>query len=124
VAWLVLPDVDQLQRAAQAWRGLECADPQRDRAFLSTFAVYLVKHFRAEEDRLDRAKTPDRAWHRAEHRRLVQHLHGVMGDVERGLEAAPAIHGLLEAWQAHQQRSALHTLATQVLADGRPSGRL
>lgn len=121
IPWSVLPDVEQLQRVVDVWRGRDHDDPQRDRAFLSTFAVYLVKHFRAEEDRLDRAKAPDRTWHRAEHRRLVQQLHSVMCDLELGLEAAPAIHGFLDAWQLHQQAAPLHTWASQVLVQGHSS---
>jgi hemerythrin len=89
--------------AAAAWCAADPAERPSNRQFLAMFAIYLVKHFRAEETRLDRAAAPDRAWHRMEHRRLVRQLRDVMMDLDLGLEVTAAIHGFLDAWRLHQE---------------------
>jgi hemerythrin len=93
--------------AAAAWRAGAPADRRSNRLFLALFAVYLVKHFRTEEHRLDRTKAPDRARHRMEHRRLVRQLRDVMMDLDLGVEVTQAIHGFLEAWRLHQESASL-----------------
>ncbi len=105
--WQAAPDVEQLSRAAQAWRREELRDQSSDRRFLATFAIYLVKHFRAEESRLERMNAPGWKWHRREHRRLVKQLRAVMNDLDLGLEVSPRIHGFLEAWRIHQETASL-----------------
>ena len=112
--WCPVPDLDHLRRAASSWCVGAPADRQSNRLFLSLFAVYLVKHFRTEENRLDRTQAPDRAWHRKEHRRLVQHLRDVMMDQDQdlGVEVTQAIHGFLEAWRIHQAFACLRRAPT------------
>lgn len=105
--WCPVPDVDHLGRAAASWCAGAPADRPSNRLFLALFAVYLVKHFRAGEHRLYRAKAPDRAWHRKGHRRLVQQLRDVKMDQDLGVEVARAIHGFLEAWRIHQESASL-----------------
>ena len=105
--WSPMPDVDHLRMAATAWCMADPAERPSNGQFLAMFAVYLVKHFRAEENRLDRTMAPDRVWHRKEHRRLVQQLHDVMIDMDLGLEVTGAIHGFLEAWRLHQESASL-----------------
>ena len=56
VPWAVVPDVEQLNQAAEAWLSLVPRDPRVNRRFLDRFATYLVKHFRAEETRLERLR--------------------------------------------------------------------
>ena len=110
--WCPVLDVDHLRMAAASWCVGAPADRQSNRLFLSLFAVYLVKHFRTEEDQLDRTQAPDRAWRRKEHRRLVQHLRDVMLDQDLGVELTQAIHGFLEAWRIHQASACLRRAPT------------
>jgi len=105
--WHEAPDVEQLRLAAAAWTGDELRDRASDRLFLATFAIYLVKHFRAEEDRLERTNVPGWKWHRREHRRLVKQLRDLMDDLLLGLEVTPRIHQFLEAWRIHQDNVSL-----------------
>ena len=105
--WQAAPDVEQLSMAAQAWCMEDLRDRSSDRCFLATFAIYLVKHFRAEESRLERMNAPGWKWHRREHRRLVKQLRDVMNDLELGLEVTPRIHGFLEDWRIHQETASL-----------------
>lgn len=105
--WQAAPDVEQLSMAAQAWRTEDRRDQSSDRRFLAIFAIYLVKHFRAEEDRLERMNAPGWKWHRREHRRLVKQLRDLMNDLDLGLEVTPRIHGFLEAWRIHQETASL-----------------
>ncbi|NWJ40989.1 MAG: hemerythrin family protein [Geothrix sp.] len=105
--WQVAPDVEQLSAAAAAWRAEGLGDRSSNRQFLATFAIYLVKHFRTEEDRLERVNAPGWAWHRREHRRLVKQLRDLMNDLDLGLEVSPRIHQFLEAWRIHQETASL-----------------
>ncbi len=106
VPWAVVPDVEQLNQAAEAWLGLVLRDPLANRRFLDRFATYLVKHFRAEETRLERLRDPGLSWHRGEHRRLVRRIWELMSDEALGLDMTEAIHAFLEAWRAHQEAAA------------------
>ena len=113
--WSPAPDVDQLRMAAASWCAGGSGDPLSNGRFLSMFAVYLVKHFRAEEDRLDRAKAPDRVWPRQEHRRLVKQLPELLADMELGLDVTRGIHGFLDAWRLHQESVSLRADPTGLL---------
>jgi len=99
--------MDPLKMAVASWQGGAVTDRQADLRFLSTFAVYLVQHFRAVEARLDRAKAPDRAWRRSEHHRLVRQLQDLMGDLELGREVSGDIFAFLDAWSAHLESLSL-----------------
>lgn len=105
--WFEMPDVNQLQIAADAWFASDARDQGMNQRFLTTFAIYLVKHFRAEEARLEQAHAPGQRWHLKEHHRLVRQLRDVMLDVELGLDVTGGIHRLLETWRIHQEIAAL-----------------
>jgi hemerythrin len=101
-SWLVAPDLTQLNLAASAWRDRGARDQRSNRQFLDLFAVYLVKHFRAEEVRLECQNDPGLVWHRREHRRLVRRIWDLMSDERLGLDVTEGIHQFLEAWLLHQ----------------------
>lgn len=101
------PDVGQLRRAILAWGKAAPGDQTMNGQFLSTFAVYLVKHFREEEARLAHGPSQDAARRRMEHRRLVERLGHLMGDLARGLDVDSGIKGFIRVWQAHQEAVAL-----------------
>lgn len=105
--WAASGGMDPLKMAAASWREGASADGQSDLRFLSTFSVYLVQHFRAEEARLDRVKAPDRAWRRNEHHRLVRQLQNLMADLELGREVTGDIYAFLDAWSAHLESLSL-----------------
>ncbi len=104
--WTPVSDVEQLSQTAEAWRGLLPRDPLANRRFLDRFAIYLVKHFRAEETRLERLRDSGLSWHRGEHRRLVRRIWELMSDEALGLDMTEPIQGFLEAWRAHQEAAA------------------
>ena len=106
VPWAVVPDVEQLNQAAEAWLSLVPRDPRVNRRFLDRFATYLVKHFRAEETRLERLRDPGLCWHRGEHRRLVRRIWELMSDEALGLDMTEGICAFLEAWRIHQEAAA------------------
>ncbi|HJW43450.1 MAG TPA: hypothetical protein VJ463_03275 [Geothrix sp.] len=66
-----------------------------------------MKHFREEEARLARARAQDGAKRRSAHRRLVERLGGLMGDLDLGLDVALGIQAFIRAWLAHQETAAL-----------------
>ena len=105
--WYATSDVNQLKMAANTWVASEPKDRESNRQFMTTFAVYLVKHFRAEEGRLERTHAPGQPWHLREHRRLVRKLRDLLGDMELGLDVTDGIRRLLEAWHVHQESAAL-----------------
>ena len=105
--WFELPDINQLQIAADTWFAGDPMNHGMNQQFLTTFAIYLVKHFRAEEARLEQAHAPGQRWHLKEHHRLVRHLRDLMLDVELGLDVTKGIRRLLEAWRVHQESVAL-----------------
>lgn len=115
--WANAGGMDPLKMAVASWQSGTASDRQADLRFLSTFAVYLVQHFRAEEARLDRAKAPDRAWRRDEHHRLVRQLQDLMSDLELGREVTGDIFAFLDAWSAHLESLSLIGEAR------RPAGR-
>jgi len=100
--WTVMADTDHLQWAADAWCNLMLSDRISDRLFLSVFAVYLVKHFRAREERLVLSRAVDIKRHQLEHARLVQQLRSLMENLDLGMNVKPGIHRFLEDWRAHQ----------------------
>jgi hypothetical protein len=99
--WPVAPDVDQLKAAAEVWQRNPTKDGPSNHRFLDLFAVYLVKHVRAEELRLQRSADPGLSWQRREHRRLVGRIRDLMGDGALGLDVTEGIQGFLEAWGLH-----------------------
>jgi hypothetical protein len=101
-----LSEAEELRMVAEAWQ--EGSGGLPNRLFLSMFAIYLVKHFRAEEDQLDRTNAPDRNSHRHEHHRLVQQLRNLMSDTEFGLEVTRGIQTFLEDWRHHQEGVRFH----------------
>jgi hemerythrin len=103
----VAPDVEQLKVAGETWLRGASKDRLSNRLFLDLFAVYLVKHFRAEETRLQRMADPGLPWHRQEHRRLVRQTWGLMSDDLLGLDVTDGIHRILEAWALHQVSASL-----------------
>ncbi len=105
-SWIAVSDVEQLNQAAEAWLGLVPSDPLTNRRFLDRFAIYLVKHFRSEETRLERLQDPGLPWHRGEHRRLVRRIWELMSDEALGLDMTESIQGFLEAWRIHQEAAA------------------
>jgi hypothetical protein len=105
--WFEMPDVNQLQRAADTWFAGDSLRQGMNQQFMTTFAIYLVKHFRAEEARLERAHAPGQRWHLREHHRIVRQLRDLMIDMELGLDVTNGIHRLLEAWRIHQESAAL-----------------
>ena len=104
--WFEAPDVVLLKTAAEGWREGAAKDRLSNRRFLDLFAVYLVKHFKAEEARLKAKDAPGQAWHRQEHLRIVRRIWDLMSDVSLGLEVTDGIHRLLEAWFLHQEAAA------------------
>jgi hemerythrin len=98
-------DVDQLNRLAEAWRDRAPMERFSNRQFLTTFAIYLVKHFRAEEFRLQRMAAPGLTWHKQEHRQLVRQIWALMNDEALGLDMTDGIQTFLEAWRLHQEVS-------------------
>jgi len=99
--WPVAPDVDHLKAAAEVWQRGATKDGSSNRRFLDLFAVYLVKHVRAEELRLQRRADPALSWQRQEHRRLVGRIRNLMDDGALGLDVTEGIQGFLEAWGLH-----------------------
>lgn len=110
--WVPVPDVDHLRTAAASWCAGDPEDQLSSRLFLSMFAVYLVKHFRTEDERLDRTKAPDRIWHHKEHRRLVRQLRDLMTDIALELDVTLGIHAFLETWRLHQESASLRRAPT------------
>ena len=106
VPWAAVPDVEQLSQAAEVWLGQMPRDPLANRRFLDRFAIYLVKHFRAEETRLERLRDPGLSWHRGEHCRLVRRIWELMSDEALGLDRTEGITAFLEAWRVHQEAAA------------------
>jgi hypothetical protein len=115
--------MDPLRMAVASWQGGAVADRQSDLRFLSTFAVYLVQHFRAEEARLDRAKAPDRAWRRSEHHRLVRQLQNLMADLELGREVTGDIYAFLDAWSTQLESRSLGGEVRPPVGYPRPGSR-
>ena len=92
---------------AEAW--LEQAGPYVDercnRRFLSTFAIYLVKQFRSEEERLRLARHQDLKCRINDNHRLAQHLRELMLDLDLGIDVTRGIRTFLGAWMRHRQYS-------------------
>ena len=84
----IRPVAHPLKVAAAFWEACPAfqKDAQKDRQFLATFAIYLVQHFRAEESRLLRARTPKLARYRVENHLLALRLCDLMADAEVGLD--------------------------------------
>jgi len=106
--WPSLSDDQALNLEAAAWlaSASELVPPHRNQQFLSTFAIYLVKQFRTEEDQLRLAKAGSLAIRVGENHRLAEQLRGLMRELELGLEVTPGIRAFLLDWQRHRQRPA------------------
>ncbi|MBP1771434.1 MAG: hypothetical protein H6P99_597 [Holophagaceae bacterium] len=107
------PDVGQLRHAIRVWGKAAPEDPTANGQFLSTFAVFLVKHLREEEARLARGRAQDGVKRRMAHRRLVERLDSLMGDLALGLDVDLGIRAFIRAWQAHQETAALRGAAEE-----------
>ena len=114
-AWGAWSDGHLLHETAASWDACPAfqKDPQRNRRFLATFAVYLVQQFMSEEGRLKRDKSPTLASCRRENRRLALQLRDLMSEADRGLEVTSGIRAFLRAWRFHQERMPLRSAATE-----------
>jgi hemerythrin len=101
--WFEAPYLTQLKMAAVAWRDGASKDLFSNHRLLDLFAVVMVKHFKAEEIRLERMHDTGLAWHRREHFQLVRQLWELMSDEHLGLDVTEGIHRFLEAWLLHEE---------------------
>ena len=114
--WLPPSDDQTLALEAAAWLAQvgRATEVQRDRRFLSTFAIYMVKQFRTEEDRLRLTPNEDLAFRIAANHRLAHRLRELILDLELGLEVTMGIRTFLRIWMANRQQPSRRPLSRGV----------
>ena len=87
-----------LEAAIASWKASPEAqkDAFKNRQLLAQLSIQLVLGFRAEEDRLTRARAPELHKCQLENHRLALRLRDLMAEAERGLDVGPGLRALIE----------------------------
>ncbi len=95
---LASPASTTLESAIAAWMASPEAqeDPFKTRQLLAQLSIQCVQGFRAEEDRLARARAPELLQCQRENHRLALRLRDLMAAAERGLEVGAGLRALIE----------------------------
>ncbi len=99
-------DARPLRAAVASWEACPTSDRDafRNRQFLATFTLDLVQWFRAEEARLQEARSPLLVRRRRENHRLARRLRELMAEAGQGLDITSGIRAFLMAWRFHLER--------------------